>query len=374
MDNAVLLPSEIRAHGILRIPGTSELASFDQGLFIKILNTDMGDVKGWDQIEGADRDGFILVRNVRFEVREFVVDLDTEIYDPLVIDPGIREFVLLIRAGEDRILKYLLRVEGEHYSSLAYQQADPNAPQEAPQQMPAPGQEFGQPQAGQAWTPEQPEEPAQQEPVQQEAAQEDNADIFREGQDEGQFDEPAPFDDEEEPAPPKKRSLPFALNINLDPRVVRIAIFVTGSLVALAIFAAILTFVFNLISDALNEEGGEFSIQSAEHCALTAEDSDASILKACVQQNIDDDTMVNLAHEAFEQDRCDLGLRILISKGRSGVGEASMYLARAYDETSYVTIECVDKSNADAIYWYKKAQMTDSHKEEATEALEKLSK
>ena len=140
-----------------------------------------------------------------------------------------------------------------------------------------------------------------------------------------------------------------------------------GTLAAVLAAISIIWLVVPHGPDAMTADAGS----AGGGCTLSGL-PDASILHNCAEAAADDRMLLDLAYEALHAGRCDLGLRILFSRGRAGLGEASYYLATAYDEHSGTAVSCVTKDRDTAIYWYEKARLSRDRGVEAAAALEVL--
>ena len=126
----------------------------------------------------------------------------------------------------------------------------------------------------------------------------------------------------------------------------------------------------------------EASEQESEHqpqdeaanqgaCALASSKDDAELLKNCLGSNPSNDELMALAKESFSSQRCDVGLRLLTSLGRSKTPGFALYYAKLADPNSRDETACIKKDAKSAAYWYQKA-IDAGDSEEAQQALEKL--
>lgn len=91
-------------------------------------------------------------------------------------------------------------------------------------------------------------------------------------------------------------------------------------------------------------------------CDLRSESNDQSFIKACLSTNPSADLLLTTAQQAFEEGRCDLGIRLYSSLGRSGDEKASRTYAQYLDPNNNLSSSCVKKDATQANYWYEKAQ------------------
>ncbi len=107
-------------------------------------------------------------------------------------------------------------------------------------------------------------------------------------------------------------------------------------------------------------------------CTIVNE-SDAKILSTCIKSKPDAKAWFNLSKEALDKKRCDLALRIYLSRGRSGDTKLALEYARYLDPNSSYSHACFVKEQKQAVYWYKKA-LEQGPNDEASKALERLVK
>ena len=104
---------------------------------------------------------------------------------------------------------------------------------------------------------------------------------------------------------------------------------------------------------------------------MSASDDDKALLKGCLATNPDDKTLMGLAKGALSDNRCNVGVRLLTSLGRSGKQDFALYYAKLADPNTLDASACIKKDARGAKYWYQKA-LDAGQNDEATQALEKL--
>lgn len=109
------------------------------------------------------------------------------------------------------------------------------------------------------------------------------------------------------------------------------------------------------------------NLTETKPCTIVNE-SDAKILSTCIQSKPDVKAWLNLSREALDKGRCDLALRIYLSRGRSGDTEVALEYARYLDPNSNYSHACFVKEQNQAVYWYKKV-LEQGPNEEASKAL-----
>ena len=412
MDSAVLLLPDGGDGGGLFIPADPGLSACGPQLQLRVLDARLRDLPGWTGLPGVGADGFMTVQILEGDDRYLFAAPDPQLHVLLAAVPQPRELTLLIRLDEERQLSCPLLVEdrqagddvqmryaGEEQAAAAPQvQADapadeggdagvPAAAYAPPDAGPAAAHDGDAPQAelrppaaaaaqAQIQTPPQesaaapaeppppaalaeeefqaPEEGTPQAAPQRHQAADETAVRPRPGRQEAPGQEPAEPEDEDEE---RSRGHPL-----------RGWLLAGGTLAVAAV--AVIWLLLPTDPPAVAGNSGSGS-GSGGSCTLSAM-PDASILHTCAEAAADDRMLLDLAYEALEAGRCDLGLRILFSRGRAGLGEASYYLATAYDEHSGTAVSCVTKDRETAIYWYEKARLSRDRGAEAAAALEVL--
>jgi cytoskeletal protein RodZ len=103
-------------------------------------------------------------------------------------------------------------------------------------------------------------------------------------------------------------------------------------------------------------------------CTLSSE-KDEVIISNCLSSNPKIEVISSLSEQSLENDRCDLGKRLLSSYGRKDSSAAYMF-AKFFDPNSNAQSKCIQKDKTQALYWYQKA--ADLGMSEANEAIGKL--
>lgn len=103
-------------------------------------------------------------------------------------------------------------------------------------------------------------------------------------------------------------------------------------------------------------------------CTLSAE-KDEVIISSCLSTNPKIEVISTLSEQSLNNDRCDLGKRLLSSYGRKDSSVAYMF-AKYFDPNSTAQSNCIKKDKTQAIYWYQKA--ADLGMNEANAAIGKL--
>ncbi|SFS36565.1 hypothetical protein SAMN02910357_00355 [Succinivibrio dextrinosolvens] len=107
---------------------------------------------------------------------------------------------------------------------------------------------------------------------------------------------------------------------------------------------------------------------SSAACTLSAE-KDEVIISNCLSSNPKIEVISTLSEQSLENDRCDLGKRLLSSYGRKDSSAAYLF-AKYFDPNSTAQSKCIQKDKTQALYWYQKA--ADLGMNEANEAIGKL--
>ena len=107
---------------------------------------------------------------------------------------------------------------------------------------------------------------------------------------------------------------------------------------------------------------------SPSACTLSSE-KDEVIISSCLSTNPKIEVISSLSEQSLNNDRCDLGKRLLSSYGRKDSSAAYMF-AKYFDPNSTAQSKCIKKDKTQALYWYQKA--SDLGMNEANEAIGKL--
>ncbi len=110
-------------------------------------------------------------------------------------------------------------------------------------------------------------------------------------------------------------------------------------------------------------------------CSLEhAKGDDKDIINNCLQSNPTADDLNYLLANAMKQDRCEIVLRILRTKGRAADGSTYAYVYSQYaDPNSYYKSKCINKSQDDATYWAERVKSNQSFNQaQADELLKSL--
>lgn len=118
-------------------------------------------------------------------------------------------------------------------------------------------------------------------------------------------------------------------------------------------------------------DGANTSSSGGSVCSVSASGDDQALLKGCLATNPDDKTLMGLAKDALSNNRCNVGVRLLTSLGRSGKQDFALYYAKLADPNTRDASACIKKNAQGAKYWYEKA-LDAGQNDEATQALEKL--
>lgn len=103
-------------------------------------------------------------------------------------------------------------------------------------------------------------------------------------------------------------------------------------------------------------------------CVLSSQKDD-EIISNCLSSNPKIEAISSLSQQSLENDRCDLGKRLLSSYGRKDSAAAYLF-AKYFDPNSNAQSKCIQKDKTQAIYWYQKA--SDLGMTEAKDAIGKL--
>ena len=98
-------------------------------------------------------------------------------------------------------------------------------------------------------------------------------------------------------------------------------------------------------------------------------EKDEVIISSCLSTNPKIEVISSLSEQSLNNDRCDLGKRLLSSYGRKDSSAAYMF-AKYFDPNSTAQSKCIKKDKTQALYWYQKA--SDLGMNEANEAIGKL--
>lgn len=110
-------------------------------------------------------------------------------------------------------------------------------------------------------------------------------------------------------------------------------------------------------------------------CSLEhAKGDDKAIINNCLQSNPTADDLNYLLANAMKQDRCEIVLRILRTKGRAADGSTYAYVYSQYaDPNSSYKSKCINKSQDDATYWAERVKSNQSFNQaQADELLKSL--
>ncbi len=110
-------------------------------------------------------------------------------------------------------------------------------------------------------------------------------------------------------------------------------------------------------------------------CSLEhAKGDDKDIINNCLQSNPTADDLNYLLANAMKQDRCEIVLRILRTKGRAADGSTYAYVYSQYaDPNSSYKSKCINKSQDDATYWAERVKSNQSFNQaQADELLKSL--
>ena len=110
-------------------------------------------------------------------------------------------------------------------------------------------------------------------------------------------------------------------------------------------------------------------------CSLEhAKGDDKAIINNCLQSNPTADDLNYLLANAMKQDRCEIVLRILRTKGRAADGSTYAYVYSQYaDPNSSYKSKCINKSQDDATYWAERVKANQSFNQaQADELLKSL--
>lgn len=89
-------------------------------------------------------------------------------------------------------------------------------------------------------------------------------------------------------------------------------------------------------------------------CSLASSSDDLALIKGCLATKPQAEVIKSLVEEAFANNRCNVGKRLLSSYGRRDAQFAYMY-GQYFDANSSLTTTCETKDQDKAIYWYEKA-------------------
>ena len=110
-------------------------------------------------------------------------------------------------------------------------------------------------------------------------------------------------------------------------------------------------------------------------CSLEhAKGDDKDIINNCLQSNPTADDLNYLLANAMKQDRCEIVLRVLRTKGRAADGSTYAYVYSQYaDPNSSYKSKCINKSQDDATYWAERVKSNQSFNQaQADELLKSL--
>ena len=110
-------------------------------------------------------------------------------------------------------------------------------------------------------------------------------------------------------------------------------------------------------------------------CSLEhAKGDDKDIINNCLQSNPTADDLNYLLANAMKQDRCEIVLRVLRTKGRAADGSTYAYVYSQYaDPNSAYKSKCINKSQDDATYWAERVKSNQSFNQaQADELLKSL--
>ena len=110
-------------------------------------------------------------------------------------------------------------------------------------------------------------------------------------------------------------------------------------------------------------------------CSLEhAKGDDKDIINNCLQSNPTADDLNYLLANAMKQDRCEIVLRVLRTKGRAADGSTYAYVYSLYaDPNSSYKSKCINKSQDDATYWAERVKSNQSFNQaQADELLKSL--
>lgn len=110
-------------------------------------------------------------------------------------------------------------------------------------------------------------------------------------------------------------------------------------------------------------------------CSLEhAKGDDKDIINNCLQSNPTADDLNYLLANAMKQDRCEIVLRVLRTKGRAADGSNYAYVYSQYaDPNSSYKSKCINKSQDDATYWAERVKSNQSFNQaQADELLKSL--
>lgn len=110
-------------------------------------------------------------------------------------------------------------------------------------------------------------------------------------------------------------------------------------------------------------------------CSLDhAKGDDKDIINNCLQSNPTADDLNYLLANAMKQDRCEIVLRVLRTKGRAADGSTYAYVYSQYaDPNSAYKSKCINKSQDDATYWAERVKSNQSFNQaQADELLKSL--
>ena len=110
-------------------------------------------------------------------------------------------------------------------------------------------------------------------------------------------------------------------------------------------------------------------------CSLEhAKGDDKDIINNCLQSNPTADDLNYLLANAMKQDRCEIVLRVLRTKGRAADGSTYAYVYSQYaDPNSSYKSKCINKSPDDATYWAERVKSNQSFNQaQADELLKSL--
>lgn len=96
------------------------------------------------------------------------------------------------------------------------------------------------------------------------------------------------------------------------------------------------------------------SSSSTSACSLASSSDDLALIKGCLATKPQAEVIKSLVEEAFANNRCNVGKRLLSSYGRRDAQFAYMY-GQYFDANSSLTTTCETKDQDKAIYWYEKA-------------------
>ena len=154
--------------------------------------------------------------------------------------------------------------------------------------------------------------------------------------------------------------------------VLGMAIKVIAALAVLGIIAGIVMYVLGMFKGSA-PSAPEPVDPVKQACSLQEKLDDKTVLNACLAAKPSDEHLFALMADAMQNDRCEIVLRVLRTKGRADNGGAYAYTYAQYaDPQSSYQSKCIEKNASDVTYWTERMQADKNFNQQEADKLIKL--